>query len=158
MNLTVCKDTNILRTKQYLSLVFFITSKPSYFEQVFSKHFLYIRRSLIWVIISPSKKLFQFFPNWKESYIKILTFNHCFFQRLQIHKTTGQRVFIFELELRIHGTANSRNGFIRQKSKVEGQNSYHPQPLSCKHKPATALLVVLLTCSLKNNRLPPKSP
>ena len=66
----------------------------------------------------------------------------------RLSKTTSTRdnkFFSFEPRA---GITKLRNGFVWQKSKVEGQNSYHPQPLSCKHKPATALLVVLLTRSL----------
>ena len=59
-----------------------------------------------------------------------------FFLRLRVYKTTGLRVFSFELELRIHGTASIG-----------------------KSQTATAPTVVCCPLSCKaNNRLPPKSP
>ena len=73
-----------------------------------------------------------------------------FFLRLRVYKTTGLRVFSFELELRIHGTASIGKSLTSKVKRLP------PLTVVCcllsvvlqSKQPATALLVVLLTCSL----------
>ena len=104
-----------------------------------------------------------------------------FFLRLRVYKTTGLRVFSFELELRIHGTASIGKSLTSKVKRLP------PLTVVCcllsvvlqSKQPATSLLVVLLTRSLvvlkttgyhpkvrcllsvvlhPPNQLPPKSP
>ena len=73
-----------------------------------------------------------------------------FFLRLRVYKTTGLRVFSFELELRIHGTASIGKS-LTSKVKRLPPLTVVCCPLSVvlqSKQPATALLVVLLTRSL----------